>query len=49
MKPIDVRSDYFAECNEESDAKDPKLKIADYVRILKYKNIFAKSYIPKLK
>ena len=27
--------------------KDPKFKIGDIVKILKYKNIFAKAYIPK--
>ena len=46
MKPIDVRSDSFAEYNEESNAKDPKFKIGDHVRISKYKNIFAKGYTP---
>ena len=42
MKPIDVKSDSFAEYNEESNEKDPKLKLGDHVRISKYKNIFAK-------
>ena len=42
MKPIDVKSDSFAEYNEESNEKDPKLKVGDHVRISKYKNIFAK-------
>ena len=42
MKPIDVKSDYFAEYNEESNEKDPKFKVNDHVRISKYKNIFAK-------
>ena len=36
MKPIDVKSDSFAECNEESNEKDPKFKIGVYVRISKY-------------
>ena len=26
--------------------KDPKFKVGDYVRISKYKNIFAKGYMP---
>ena len=26
MKPTDVKNDYFAEYNEESNEKDPKLK-----------------------
>ena len=46
MKPIDVKSDSFAEYNEESDEKDPKFKVNDNVRISKYKNIFAKGYAP---
>ena len=44
MKPIDVKSDSFAEYKEGSNARDPKYKIRDYVRISKYKNVFAKSY-----
>ena len=42
MKPIDVKSDYFAEHNEESNEKNPKFKAGDHVRISKFKNIFAK-------
>ena len=38
MKPTDVKSDSFAQCNEESNEKD--------VRISKYKDIFAKGYAP---
>ena len=44
MKPTDVKDDSFAECNEESNAKDPTFKIGDRVRISKYKNIFANGY-----
>ena len=46
MKPIDVKSDSFAECNEESNEKHSKFKVRDDVRISKYKNIFAKGYAP---
>ena len=42
MKPIYVKSDSFAEYNEESSEKDPKFKVGDHVKISKYKNIFAK-------
>ena len=42
MKPIEVTSDSYVEYNEDSNKKDPKLKIGDRVRISKYKNIFAK-------
>ena len=46
-KPIDVKSNSFAEYNEESNEKDPKFKVGGHVRISKYKNIFAKGYAPK--
>ena len=42
MKPIDVKNGSFAEYNEESNKRNPKFKVADHVRISKYKNIFAK-------
>ena len=45
-KPIDVKIDSFAECNEESNEKDPKFKVGVHVRISKYKNIFPKGYAP---
>ena len=44
MKPTDFTSDSYAEYNEDSNKKDPKLKVGDHVRILKYKNIFNKGY-----
>ena len=46
MKPIDVKSDSYAEYNNDSNEKDPKFKVGDHVRILKYKKNFAKGYIP---
>ena len=46
MKPIKVTSDSYAEYNEDSNKKDLKFKVGDHVRILKYKNIFAKLYTP---
>ena len=46
MKPIDVADNILAEYNEEFKIKDPKFKAGDHVRILKYKNIFAKGYAP---
>ena len=46
MKPIDVKSDSFAEYNEDSNEKDSKFKVSDHVRISKYNNIFAKGYSP---
>ena len=46
MKPIDVTSNSYAEYNKVSNEKGPKFKLGDHVRILKYKNIFAKWYTP---
>ena len=45
-KPIDVKSDSFAEYSEKSNEKDPKFNVGDHVRISKHKNIFAKGYAP---
>ena len=39
VKPIDVKSDSYAEYNVDSNEKDPKFKVDDHVRILKYINI----------
>ena len=46
MKPIDVTFDSYAEYNEDSNKKDPKFKVGNHVRILKYKNTFAEGYTP---
>ena len=48
MKHNDVKDDTFIdsmELDSEND-KDPKFKVGDHVRVSKYKNIFAKEYIP---
>ena len=44
MKLIDIKFHSYAECNEDSNKKNPKFKVGDHVRISKYKNIFAKEY-----
>ena len=36
LKPTDVTSDSCAEYNEDSNDKDPKFKVGNRVRILKY-------------
>ena len=46
MKTIEVTDDSYAEYNEDSNKKDPNFKNVDYVRISKYKNIFAKGNTP---
>ena len=45
MKPIDVKDNTYINTSKEIN-KDPKFKVGDHVRILKYKNIFAKGYVP---
>ena len=47
IKPFDVKSSIYFDSNNEINDKDPKFKIADIVRISKYKNIFARVYVPK--
>ena len=46
MKPVDVKDNKYIDIEKEVNERDPKLKVGDYVRISKYKNIFAKGYIP---
>ena len=35
MKPVDVKSDFYAEYNIDSNEKHPKFKVGDHVRISK--------------
>ena len=42
MKPVDVKDNTYINPSKEI----PKFKVSDRVRISKYKNIFAKGYIP---
>ena len=46
MKPVDVKSSTYINSSEEINNEDPKFKIGDIARIPKYKNIFAKGYVP---
>ena len=46
MKPVDVKSNTYITSSKEVNDEDPKFKIGDIVRISKYKNIFAKGYVP---
>ena len=46
MKPIDVKHNTYINTSKEINNKDPKFKVGDHVRISKYKNIFAKGYMP---
>ena len=42
MKTIDAKSNTYIDSSEEINNKNPKFKIGYYVRISKYRNIFAK-------
>ena len=46
MKPVDVKDNKCIDFKKEINYKDPKFKVGDNVRISKYKNIFAKGYMP---
>ena len=46
MKPIDVKSNFYAGYNFDFNDKYPKFQVGDHVRISKYKNIFPKGYTP---
>ena len=46
MKPIDVKDNTYIDFGKEVSDNDHKFKVGDYVRISKYKNIFAKSFTP---
>ena len=46
MKPINVKDNTCINTSKKINYKDPTFKVGDYDRISKYKNIFAKGYMP---
>ena len=42
MKPVNVSDNTYIDFKKEINDKEPKFKVGAYVRISKYKNIFAK-------
>ena len=46
IKPVDIKSGNSVKYNVNSNDKGPKFQEGDYVRISKYKSIFAKGYTP---
>ena len=46
MKRVDVKDNTYIDFKKEVNDKNPKFKVGDHVRISKYKNIFAKGYVP---
>ena len=45
MKLVDVEDNTYIDFEKEVNGKDPKFKVRGYVKISKYKNIFAKGYM----
>ena len=46
MKPVDVKDNTYIDFKKDVNDKNPKFKVGDHVRISKFKNIFAKGYMP---
>ena len=46
MKNVDVKLSTCIDSSNKSNDKDPKFEIGDIVRMSKYKNFFAKGYVP---
>ena len=46
MKPVDIKQSTYIDSSKEINDEDPKFKIGHIVRVSKYKNIFAKDYVP---
>ena len=48
MRPVDVNPSMYINFSKENNKEGPKFKVGHHVRISKYKNIFAKCYVPNL-
>ena len=46
MKPVDLEDNTQIHFKNKVNDKNPKFRVGDHVRIPKYKNIFAKGYMP---
>ena len=46
MKPVDIKSSTHTDSSKEANDKDSKFKVRDFVRISKFKHIFAKGFVP---
>ena len=46
MRPVDVKDNAYIDFKKEINNNNPKFKVGDHVRVSKYKNIFAKGYMP---
>ena len=46
MKPVDAKDNTYIDFEKEVNDENTKFKVRDHIRISKYKNIFAKGYMP---
>ena len=46
IKPVDVKPRIYIDFNKKNNKEGLKFKVGDNARISKYKNIFAKGYVP---
>ena len=46
MKPVNVKDNTYISFKKDVNDKNPKFKVGDHVKVSKYKNIFAKGYMP---
>ena len=46
MRPVDVKDNKYIDFKKDVNDKDPKFEVGDHEIISKYKNIFAKGYMP---
>ena len=46
MKLVDMKPSMYIDFNKENNNEGTKYKVGDHVRISKFKNIFAKGYVP---
>ena len=46
MKPVEIKPTTYIDSSKKIYDEDAKFKIDDIVRISKYRNVFAKSYVP---
>ena len=46
MKPVEVNSSTYIEFDKENNKEDLKFEVSHHAKILKYKNIFGKGYVP---
>ena len=46
MELVDVKTGTYIDSNKQINNNDPKFNTGDTVRVSKYRNVFAKGYVP---